>query len=301
MVRGLLAAFASAVCYGVGSALQAKSARGAPVTRGVHPGLLLRMLGRMPFVLGLALDAVGFVAQFIALREAPVYLVQAAQAASLAVTALVALPLLHVRLRAPDWLAIAAVSAGLAMLGLSADSRETVVTGEGFRFALLGAVVLLAVLGFVVGRHFSPTRSAPLGVVAGLAFAVVALAARALTGLSPGRLVADPAAYALAVGGPVAFLFYTTGLQRGVVTVVTAATVVGETVAPAAVGVLMFGDHTRPGMAPVAVLGFVLALVGALGLARFGEVPESREPESREPESRQPESRGPESRGPESV
>jgi len=83
--------------------------------------------------------------------------------------------------------------------------------------------------------------------------------------------VRDPSAYALAAGGVVAFLFFTTGLQRGSVTAVTAAVVVAETVVPAAVGVFALGDSTRAGLAPLAVAGFGLSIAGALVLARFGE------------------------------
>jgi len=66
-------------------------------------------------------------------------------------------------------------------------------------------------------------------------------------------------------------LFFATGLQRGAVTVTTAAVVVGETIVPAAVGVVALGDQIRPGFVPVAVAGFVVALTGALLLTRFGE------------------------------
>jgi hypothetical protein len=85
-------------------------------------------------------------------------------------------------------------------------------------------------------------------------------------------LLRDPATYALVGAGAVAFLFFATGLQRGAVTVTTGAMVVGETVAPAAVGVLLLGDRTRPGFAPIAIAGFVVAVAGTLALARFGEV-----------------------------
>lgn len=92
--------------------------------------------------------------------------------------------------------------------------------------------------------------------------------------LSPRHLIRDPATYALILGGVVTFLFYVTGLQRGAVTVVTAAVVVGETLLPAAVGVLVLGDHTRPGMMPLGLAGFILAVAGAFGLTRFGELPQ---------------------------
>jgi hypothetical protein len=47
--------------------------------------------------------------------------------------------------------------------------------------------------------------------------------------------------------------------------------VIGETIGPAAVGVAALGDRTREGLAPLAVAGFALAVLGALALARFGE------------------------------
>jgi hypothetical protein len=40
---------------------------------------------------------------------------------------------------------------------------------------------------------------------------------------------------------------------------------------PAVIGVLFLGDTTRPGLAPVAVIGFVIAVASAVMLARFGE------------------------------
>src|ERR671933_283751 len=102
MIVGLLAALASSVCYGVATVLQAVSARPAPRTVEVDPRLLRRLSRQLPFVAGLALDVVGFGLQFLALRVLPVFLVQAAMSANLAVTALVAVPVLQVRLGRRD-------------------------------------------------------------------------------------------------------------------------------------------------------------------------------------------------------
>jgi hypothetical protein len=78
--------------------------------------------------------------------------------------------------------------------------------------------------------------------------------------------------YLLVAGGLLGFLLYTTALQRGSVTTATAAMVLGETAAPAGVGLMVLRDSARPGFASVAVFGFVLAVAGALSLARFGEL-----------------------------
>jgi len=101
---------------------------------------------------------------------------------------------------------------------------------------------------------------------------VVAIAARSLEGFDPLRLVRQPAAYAIVAAGVVAFLYYSIGLQRAAVTTVTAGLVIGETVLPSVVGVLVFDDRTRDGFVPVAVAGFIIAVASSLALARFGEL-----------------------------
>jgi drug/metabolite transporter (DMT)-like permease len=268
---GVLAAVLSALCYGVASVLQSKATRVDPARPGPLP--LHRLVVRASFVAGVVLDVAGFAAQFAALRVAPVFLVQAALAGSLGVTAAVAGVVLKIRLSRADRAAVGLVCAGLAALGLSAGTEGAARTGTGFRVALLVAVLLLAGAGAVAQRLRGPAGAAVLGLVAGLGFGVVALAARALPSLSLLRLTTDPATYALIIGGAVAFLCYARALQLGAVTAVTAALVAGETLLPAIVGILVLGDHTRSGAAPIAVAGFAATLIGAALLARFGEVP----------------------------
>lgn len=273
MALGVIAALLSALCYGVAVVLQAKAARVAPAGPGT--GTLFRLVVRAPFIAGLLLDVVGFAAQFTALRSTPVFLVQACQAGSIAITAAVAGLVLKIRLSGRDWIAVGLVCAGLAALGWTAGPEGAVQTGGTFRLGLAVAIVLLAGAGALALRIAEPTGSAVTGLVAGLGFGAVALAARALPDLSPAHLVTDPATYALAIGGLVAFLCYARALQRGSVTAVTAAIVAGETLLPAVIGIVVFGDHTRPGTVPIAIAGFAATLAGAAALARFGELPQT--------------------------
>jgi drug/metabolite transporter (DMT)-like permease len=271
MLWSLLGAMAAAVCFGVGSVLQAIAARSTPTAGGVDPRLLVRLVRQAPFLVGVGLDLLGFVAELAALRSLPLFVVQAAVAANLAVTAVVAARVLHARLAAREWLAVVAVCVGLGMLGLSAGHENPASVSLTFRFVLLGCVAVIAAAGMVAGRLRGAAGSAALGLVAGFGFGFVAIGARVLTSLSPLDLVRDPAAYVVAGGGLVAFLFFATALQRGSVTTTTAAVVVAETVMPALIGAALLGDATRHGYLWAAVLGFSLAVAGALALARFGE------------------------------
>lgn len=271
MIWSLLGALAASGCFGVATVMQAVAARRTASAAGVDPRLLVRLATQLPFVIGIGLDLLGFVLELAALRSLPLFVVQAVIAANLAVTAVVASRVMHARLSGREWIAVAAVCVGLALLGLSAGSENPAHVSLAFRGGLLASVAVLFLVGVLAGRLEGRTRSAVLGAVAGLGFSVVAIGARVLTSLTPLDLVRDPAAYALAAGGAAAMLFLATALQRGSVTTTTAAVVVAETVIPAGIGIFLLNDQTRHGLEIVAVAGFLLAVASTLVLARFGE------------------------------
>ncbi|RSS44235.1 hypothetical protein [Streptomyces sp. WAC08241] len=268
----MICAFASAICYGTASVFQAVAARAAePGTGGgVDVALLWRAVRQWRYLAGLCLDGLGFVLQIVALRTLPIYVVGAALAASLAVTAVVASRVLRVRLSRVEWTAVAVVCAGLAMLALASGREGHRAGPEALDWALLAVAFGILLLGAAAGRLPDRPRALVLGLGAGLGFGVVEVAVRLIDGID----LADPALYALLAGGGAAFLLLTSALQRGSVTTATAGMVLGETIGPAAVGVAWLGDTTRTGLGWLAVTGFAVAVAGSLALARFGEAPE---------------------------
>jgi len=61
-------------------------------------------------------------------------------------------------------------------------------------------------------------------------------------------------------------------------TTTVAITFVVETVVPAAIGLTLLGDRARAGMSVIAGAGFVLAVTGAVTLARYAALPTATEP-----------------------
>ncbi len=285
MLASLVAAVVAALCYGIAAVMQAVAVRAASRRTAnrsqsasalgeVDPGLVVRMLGQWRFLISLALDMVGFVAQLVALRRLPLFAVQAIVAGNLAVIAVLASWLIKVQLSWREWLAVGGVVVGVGLLGVSAGAEGATGVSEAFKLALVVAVAGVAVAGVAASKLGNPARTLVLGAVAGLGYGIVAVAARVLPGFSLTELVRDPAAYALAAAGIVSFMLYATALEGGSVTVATAAVVLAETAPPALIGVMFLGDHTRPGLTGVAVLAFILAVACAVLLARFGEAGE---------------------------
>ncbi len=272
---GMVCALGAAVCFGTATVLQAMAARAADTVGGGggEAALLLRAVRQWRYVVGLALDGLGFLFQVAALRSVPIYAVGAALASSVAVTAVVAARLLRVRLSGREWGAVGVVCAGLALLGVAAGTEGDLGGPTALPYALLVVALVVLLFGLAGGRLPQRGRAGALGLAAGVGFGVVEVAVRLIDSVALLDLLRDPSAYALLLGGAAAFLSLTSGLRAGSVTAATAGLVIGETVGPAAVGVIWLGDRTREGLGWVAVLGFLVAVVGALALARFGEAP----------------------------
>ncbi|MER7519990.1 hypothetical protein [Streptomyces sp. NPDC126499] len=267
----MVCALASALCFGAASVFQALGARAAvPGTGGgVDVALMWRALRQWRYVAGLGMDGLGFLLQIVALRTLPIYVVGASLAASLAVTAVIASRLLGVRLRRVEWAAVVVVCLGLAMLALASGKEGHEHPGAALEWGLLAAAFGVLLAGAAAGRLPGRPRALTLGLAGGFGFGVVEVAVRLIDGAD----LADPALFALLLGGGAAYLLYTSALHSGSVTTATAGLVLGETIGPALAGVAWLGDRTRPGLTWLAVLGFILAVTGSLTLARFGEPP----------------------------
>lgn len=248
MALALLAAAGIAICYGLATVLQSVGAKSTARSEGLDPGLMVRLFGSLPYVIGLALDGAGFLLTVVALRTLPLFVVEAFTAGALAVTAVAAAMWLKVPLSRGEWMGVGAVTAGLIALGLSAgaDAEVTLDTARKW-LPLIAAVVLLA-LTIPAARLPGRLGVTALGAMAGFGFGLVGIATRTLDdSRSLTHLLTDPAAYAVVVAGALSLLALATALQRGGVTQATAAMVVTETVIPSLIGLAFLGDRIRPG------------------------------------------------------
>ena len=276
MTWGLAGAFAAAIAYGAATVLQAVGARSTVRSAGPDARLMLRLLKSVPYVVGLCLDGVGFALSLAALRSQPLFIVQAIVSSSLAVTALLAVLMLHARLKLLEWFAIGLVTAGLTMLALSARDEPGSSVSFAGRLALFLGVVVVGVLAAAVarGREGNPSDAWALGCLAGLMYGAGGVGARVLADPTSLRgLLTDPALWAMAFAGILGLLLFAMALQRGRVTVVTSTTVVTQTLAPAALGITLLHDRPAHGRTVLAAVGFGVTVFGSVLLARYGEAP----------------------------
>ena len=276
----LAAAFGCALCYGVGSVLEQIGARREEAATSLDPRLLIRLAGQLPYLAGLGLDGVGWVLSLVALRSLPLFLVQSAVAASIAVTAVVARLVLHTKLDRADLVTIGVIIAGLVVLALAAAPDDARPVGAPFRLVLVLGVPVLAVVAAAMARAEVGRGALGLAAVAGLAFSGTAIAGRVVA--IPDDLVAivrEPVAWALVGYGVMGILVFSIALQRGSVTTTNAMLFAIETVVPTLIGVVFLGDRARAGRWPAMVIGCAATIAGAIALA-LRSTPEPSVPRS---------------------
>ncbi|GAA1482315.1 membrane protein [Gordonia sinesedis] len=243
-----------------------------------HPSLrsTAATMVTVPFLIGFVFDIIGFVATIASARMIPLFLSQTIISARLVATALLAMIVLKVSLALRDWISGSVVVVSLVLLAVAAG-REGSVRDDWLHWAVLVAGPAMIAFGLLVIRIRLLHRhiAVAAGLIAGAVFGVMAIASRILDGVAPldlGVLLTDPALYALIISGIGGFYLFTVALQTGSVNGAAAALVVGQTVLPGVIGIVVLGDVTRPGWEPVAIVAFVAAVVGGVLLASSGAV-----------------------------
>ncbi|GAA4541559.1 hypothetical protein [Pseudonocardia xishanensis] len=261
MLTGLLFALAAMVGNAGAGLLQSAAANDI---RSRHH-LALRPL----YLLGLVVDALAWVCTVVALRNLPVFAVQAILGGAIALTAVASWALYGVRLRIRDRLAVAACVLGLATIAASA-ADEAPEPLSGIAVLVLGSgVAALAVAAIAVWRL---AAAWPLSLIAGLGFGGTSLAVRAVqvppgSGLDVVGLATQPATYLIVVFWVIGITTYSRALVIGSLASVTAVFATTEVLAPGLVGIVLLGDRIREGWWIPFGAGLVLAVVGVVVLA----------------------------------
>jgi hypothetical protein len=281
VILGLVLSLGSAGLFGVATIWQAIGVRRREAAAANAGGLsatgsasgLLRLVADRWYLAGSALDFVGAVATAVALQHLPLFIVQSCIAASIAVTAVIAVPVLGIHLHPREVVALGVAGGGLVLLAVSSSSAPARTLTGAAPWVLLAGV---AVIGLVAARTLRGTSSAAMAVTCGLAFSGMGLAERTLEIPHPWwHLLGGPTPYALVGYGAIGITAYASALARGKVTTVTGVTFAVETVVPSVIGLIALNDSPRPGFAAVAVAGFVATVGGAIALTRVAEMTEA--------------------------
>ena len=275
---GLTVAFASALVTNTAYALEHDAAAVLPPLSPRHPVASARLLlGDRRWRLAFGAETAGWLMYVVALRLAPLSLVQAVAASGVAVLAFATARGHPSRLARREQAAVVLAIAGLVLLALSlvgtAESDQ--------RPAGLGVVVWLAACGggavLLIGVPTRFGRAATLGLAAGLLFA---------DGDVSAKLVGYGGAWLAAIGTLiVAYAAGTSVLQwayqQGDALTAAGMATMATNAVPIAAGFVLFGEDLPRGMrAVLQVAAFACLVLSAVALGR-PQAPQASQPEPR--------------------
>jgi drug/metabolite transporter (DMT)-like permease len=267
-------ALVAALLFAVGSVLQQKAGLDEP-SEGSSSGLLLRMARRPVWLGGILADALGFVAQAVALSVGRLAVVQPVLVSSVVFALPLGARLTGQRVRPAD--VGAALLVTLALVGFltvadPSGGRDNAPFGEWLLAgaaigALAGPMVLLA-------RRLSPApQAALLGTATGMLFALSAALTKAVTDqLGQGVLepLADWELYALIAVGYLSMTLNQLALQTGSLAPAVATSMAFDPITSVVLGTTLLQEslHETTLGAVATALSLAAALVGMAMLAR---------------------------------
>jgi hypothetical protein len=282
VIAGVVLALAASVFTASASVVQRFAAAPAPGEVAFSWRLIVYLMRRPIWFLGILCMILGFVFQVAALRQSSLTLVQPVIATEL----LFVFAFLAVRsprrVKSRDWVAASAMAVGLAgFLSIAHPTGGSDVAGPGHwaeaalvTFGGAGLFWLLARVSIRSGQAPSPSRQAALlAVSAGIAFGFVAAVVKELSSQlagGPYAVITNWSPYVLLVSGAVAFFLVSNAFQAGPLAASQPGLTIVDPLVASVLGVFLFRDHIRHD--PAEVLGEVVALmvlvVGVVVLSR---------------------------------
>jgi drug/metabolite transporter (DMT)-like permease len=269
-------ALLSAFVYGAGVVLQQRAALEAPPEEAARPRLLLRLVRRPLWLLGLAADVVGFGLQAAALHRGSLVVVQPLITTSLVFALVLTSAWTHEPISRRQWTAVAMVLLGLTVFLVVAAPNEESSAVAGMRDWILTTTTITAAAGVALAaglKAVGSARAAFFAVAAGIADAFMAVMAKTFSGSFDHGLAATFRSwtpYALVAAGLIAMLLISTAYQAGHPTVSLPIITVTDPLVASLIGISLFGDELLlDGVrGPLVVLALAAIGTGLLVLSR---------------------------------
>jgi len=267
----ILLAVAASLCTATSSVCQRMGAKSSQ-TSGFDAGLVFRLARRPVWLLGMASMIGGFVLQLTALHFGALALVQPI----LAVELVFVFGYLAVagsgRVKRGDWLAAAAMSAGIGVfLRVASPSGGRLhVPGSSWLVAGLatfGVVLLALAVAFGLGRcpgASGTRRAAVLGAATGISWGFMAAVIKELSshlGDGAGAIFSSWPLYVLIAAGAATMLLASHALAAGPLAVSQPGFTILDPLSASLLGMFLFGEHIRTGPADLAGEALALAAV----------------------------------------
>ncbi|CAL9281249.1 DMT family transporter [Streptomyces griseoincarnatus] len=277
MLLPVLFALGAALSNALATVLQRKAALTVPKSEGLRVGLILDLLRRPVWLVGIVAVITAGVCQAVALATGPITVVQPLFVLELPLALVIAAALLQGRLSRTGWLAVATVVVGLGVVLFAASPAGNRTQVPMTHWIPAVAVCVAAIAALVVAALRRPEgrgRAACFGLAAAISYAMTAaLMKTSMHTLDDGGITAfftTWQTYGFALFGVCALFFLENAMQSGPLVASQPALTLGDACVSLALGITVYAEYVRTGWWLVPqLLGAALIAAGVLALSRL--------------------------------
>ncbi|MBV9042489.1 MAG: DMT family transporter [Acidimicrobiia bacterium] len=270
----VVSALGSALLYALAAVAQQRAARAAPAEHSLRLRLLIGLLQRPLWLVGLGCDVSAFVLQFYALDHGALVLVQPLLVSGL----LFALPLgalvSHERLRRSDYIGAALVVVGLSVFLITAqpDRGGADASPKVWLMLLVSTIFVISALIFLAQHTGGSRRANFLAAAAGTMYGLTAALTKSCGHLFDAglkHLFTSWKPYALAAGGVSGTVVDQSAYQSGPLNWSLPILTVVDPIVSIAIGAFVFGEGIEvDGLAPfIEAIALVVMTIGVFKLS----------------------------------
>lgn len=277
MLLPVLFALAAALSNALATVLQRKATLTVPKAEGLRVGLILDLLRRPVWLVGIAAVITAGVCQAVALATGPITVVQPLFVLELPLALVIATALLQGRLSRAGWLAVCAVVVGLGVVLLAASPAGNRTQVPMTHWIPAVAVCAAAVAALVVAALRRPEgrgRATCFGLATAISYAMTAALMKTSMHTLDDRGVTafftTWQTYGFALFGVCALFFLENAMQSGPLVASQPALTLGDACVSLALGITVYEEYVRTGWWLIPqFLGAALIAAGVLALSRL--------------------------------
>jgi len=272
-MRSVLFALLAACCNAIANVLQRRAAVTIPDTAELRLRLIGYLLRRPVWYVAMTGLLGGFAFQTIALDGGELAVVQPLLVTELPLTLLLAGVVFRRGLGGREWSAVLAMSVGLVLLLLSAAPSGGTIEQPAAAWLLTASVTAAVMAGLVAAGAVSggSFRGGLFGAAAGVGFGITAAFIKATTtlfGQGLSGVLTSWAPYAMVAAGATSLFLAQNAYQAGQLAVAQPPITILDPLTSIALGVLLFDERLRTGLALVPeIIGAALIAGGTVVLA----------------------------------